>query len=230
MRPTWNDPELRAGTKIKVALWLLDEVGEGNFFTKAQLREAFPGVEQVDRRMRDLRANGWVINTNREDPGLPLNTLCFVRAGDAVWDPRARRSAPQEISSKERAAVIAADDYMCTVCGIAGGEEYPDSRRGETAQLSVSARKETLEDGSVEQRYVTQCKRCKAGGAQEAAPQLQDVLTALDMLSAAEREELAQWVRRGRRSPRRVEQLWTEFRRLPSGSRAFVADRLRHRP
>lgn len=230
MRPVWNDPELNAGTKVKVALWLLDVVGEGNVFTKAQLREAFPGVEQVDRRMRDLRPHGWVINTNREDPGLPLNTLRFARMGDAVWDPRARRSTSPELSSRERSAVLAADDYMCTVCGIAGGDEYPDSHRGETAQLSVSSKKEILADGSEERRHVTQCKRCKAGGAQDSAPQLADVLQVIDMLSTAEREELAQWVRRGRRIPRRVDQLWTEYRRLPSASRKDVAERLRTRP
>jgi hypothetical protein len=232
MRPEWNDPELSAGTRIRVALWLLAEVGEGNTFTKSQLREAFPGVEQVDRRMRDLRADGWVINTNREDPGLAPNTLCFVKAGDDVWDPRAsrRRSGP-ELSNKERMAVIAADDYLCTVCGIAGGEVYPDSRRGETAQLSVSSREEVLPDGnSLERRFVTECKRCRVGRAEGSVPQLADVLAEIDALEAADREELAQWVRRDRRRPRRVEQLWTAYRCLPSTSRDAVAERLRTQP
>lgn len=231
MRPAWNDPALRAGTRIKVALWLLDEVGEGSTFTKAQLREAFPGVEQVDRRMRDLRDDGWVINTNREDPGLPPNTLLFAKAGDEVWNPRAsRRSSAPSLTSRERAAVMAADDYMCTACGIAGGEEYPDSRRGETAQLSVSSRQEALPGGTSRQQFVTECKRCKAGAGAETAPALAEVLGGVDSLSPADREELAQWIRRGRRQPRRVEQLWTEYRRLPSSSREAVAERLRSRP
>ncbi|MFD6953569.1 hypothetical protein A6A08_22150 [Nocardiopsis sp. TSRI0078] len=229
MRPAWHDPDLRVGTRIKVALWLLDEVGEGNTFTKAQLREAFPGVEQVDRRMRDLRDDGWAINTNREDPGLPPNTLCFAKAGDDVWDPRAsRRRSEPSLSNKERAAVMAADDFMCTVCGIAGGEAYPDSRRGETAQLSVSSREEVLPDRTSQQQFVTECKRCKAGrGPRAEGPRLAEVLEAVDSLGTAEREEFAQWVKRGRRLPRRVEQLWTEYRRLPSESREAVAERLR---
>jgi hypothetical protein len=181
--------------------------------------------------MRDLRADGWVIHTNREDPGLSPNTLCFAKAGDDVWDPRAsrKRSGP-DISNKERMAVIAADDYMCTVCGIAGGEVYPDSRRGETAQLSVSSREEALPDGTTsDRRFITECKRCRAGRVEDSVPQLAYVLAEIDALEPADREELAQWVRRDRRRPRRIDQLWTEYRGLPSASRDAVAERLRTR-
>jgi hypothetical protein len=222
----WNDPTLRAGTRIRIALWLLDEVGEGSTFTKAQLRDAFPNVEQVDRRMRDLRTSGWVIDTNREDAGLAPNTLRFVKAGDEVWRPGASRG-PSTLSSKERTAIMAADDFMCTACGIAGGEPYPESRAGETAQLSVSDRRGGGGGDGAPFRYATECKRCKAGGA--SAPALDDVLTTVDALDPAEREELARWIRRGRRQPRRVEQLWTEYRRLPAGARQAVAERLRSR-
>lgn len=228
MLPAWNDPALKFGVRVRIALWLLSEVGEANTFTKADLRDAFPGVEQVDRRMRELREYGWVIHTNKEDPGLPLNTLMFAKAGDEVWKPGvARRSAASQLTSKERSAVMAADDYMCTSCGIAGGEVYPDSRRGETAQLSISSRQVELPSGSVQQQFVTECKRCKAGTNPGGAPSLVNVLEGVDGLSPLEREELAQWLRRERRQPRRVEQLWTEYRRLPADSREAVAERLR---
>jgi hypothetical protein len=39
----WNDPKLKVGSMVRAALWLVEEVGEGNTFTKEQLREAFPG-------------------------------------------------------------------------------------------------------------------------------------------------------------------------------------------
>ncbi|GAB2507598.1 hypothetical protein [Nocardiopsis aegyptia] len=228
MIPVWNDPALKAGARVRIALWLLTEVEVGNTFTKADLRDAFPGVEQVDRRMRELREHGWVIRTNKEDPGLPLNTLQFAEAGDEVWKPGvARRSAASQLTSKERSATMAADDYMCTSCGIAGGEVYPDSRRGETALLSLSSRQVKLPGGSVQQQFVTECKRCKAGTDPEEAPSLTSVLEGVDSLTPDEREELTQWLRRERRQPRRVEQLWTEYRRLPVDSRDAVAERLR---
>lgn len=54
--PDWRDEAL--GTRVRVALWLRDEVGEGRTFKKQALRSAIPGSEQVDRRMRDLRPSG----------------------------------------------------------------------------------------------------------------------------------------------------------------------------
>ena len=55
--PKWNDPKLRAGTMIRTALWLTSEVGVGNAFTKEQHRQAFAGITQADRRLRDLAHN-----------------------------------------------------------------------------------------------------------------------------------------------------------------------------
>src|SRR4029079_19025372 len=108
-------PALSAGTMVRGALWLLQVVGEGNTFTKNQLREAFPGISQVDRRIRDLRDYGWVVYSSTEDATLLAEDQRFVKAGVAVWDPKARRAAaPQNpISSKDRQAVLARDGYMC---------------------------------------------------------------------------------------------------------------------
>src|SRR3954447_17133914 len=89
--PDWRTST--AGTRVRAALWLVEVVGVGNHFTKAELREAFPGVEQVDRRMRDLRDDSWVIATNREDRSLELDELRFVSMGGRVWEPGYRRSA-----------------------------------------------------------------------------------------------------------------------------------------
>ncbi|MFC5155611.1 hypothetical protein [Streptomyces amakusaensis] len=83
-------------TKVRTALWLATEVGEGSVYTKAQLREAFPDVAQIDRRVRELRGHGWVIATNRDDPGLRSHEARFVRAGDPVWQPAIRPRALPE--------------------------------------------------------------------------------------------------------------------------------------
>ena len=71
--PDWRTS--RTGSKTRVALWLVAEVGAGGTFTKADLRAAFPAIEQVDRRMRDLRTEGWVIATYREDRSLAADEL-----------------------------------------------------------------------------------------------------------------------------------------------------------
>lgn len=92
--PDWTDKKM--SSKVRTALWLASEVGEGNVYTKAQLREAFPDVAQIDRRVRELRDYGWVIATNRDDPALRSHEARFVQAGDPIWQPGIRSRATRE--------------------------------------------------------------------------------------------------------------------------------------
>ncbi|MFB7295543.1 hypothetical protein [Streptomyces rubiginosohelvolus] len=92
--PDWTDKKM--ASKVRTALWLATEVGEGNVYTKAQLRQAFPDVAQIDRRVRELRDYGWVIATNRDDPALSSHEARFVRAGDPVWQPGVRSRGTRE--------------------------------------------------------------------------------------------------------------------------------------
>jgi hypothetical protein len=64
---------------ITGALWLAAEVGEGGVFTKEQVRQAFPGISQADRRIRDLRDYGWVIHTNTDDASLASGEQRLVK-------------------------------------------------------------------------------------------------------------------------------------------------------
>jgi hypothetical protein len=227
--PAWDDGNAKFGTKIRVALWLLTQVGVGNIFTKAQLRDAFPGVEQVDRRMRDLRQHGWMIHTNKEDASLTPNELRFVQPGEEVWKPGKAKPAAGTLTSKQRMAIMAGDDFMCVVCGIAGGETYADMPH-EAAQLSITRRASTLPSGQVVSQYVTECKRCKAGDIPGAAATLAAVMEGIDSLDLRDRQTLASWVTAGRRRPSKVETLWTQYRRLPAEARDEVENRLRSRP
>ncbi|GGU67871.1 hypothetical protein [Lentzea flava] len=91
--PRWNDPRLNLGSMVRVALWLATEVGQGNTFTQKDLRDAFPGVAQIARRMRDLRDYGWVLETSREDPTLSTEELRLTTIGTPVWNAQERRTA-----------------------------------------------------------------------------------------------------------------------------------------
>ncbi|ARF63093.1 hypothetical protein B1H20_18155 [Streptomyces violaceoruber] len=102
--PDWTDNKM--GSMVRAALWLATQVGEGNVYTKDQLRAAFPDVAQIDRRVRDLRELGWVIATNREDPQLAPNEAQFVRAGAAVWEPGVIRASRQQRQSKSLARLL----------------------------------------------------------------------------------------------------------------------------
>lgn len=222
--PRWNDQSVKRGTKIRVALWLVQEVGEGSTFTKAALRDSFPGIEQVDRRMRDLRDHGWVIHTNKEDASLTPNELRFVKAGEEVWKPGKSRS-PDTLTNKQRKEIMAADNYLCVTCGIAGGELYPDAAY-ETAQLGVTTRRTEI-DGESTVQFVTECKRCKAGGNPVAEPTPDNVIADLQALHDEDRAIVTSWIVNGRREPTPADRLWSAYLRLPAESRAAIADRLR---
>lgn len=225
--PRWDDPEFSAGTMVRGALWLVQVVGEGNTFTKNQLREAFPGVSQADRRIRDLRDYGWIVYSSTEDARLTAEDQRFVKMGVPVWDAKARRdSTPQKsVSSKERQAVLARDGYMCTLCGIAGGEPYPDDTVL-TAVLSVSRRTLVRADGREEAALVTECKRCRAG--RDSDPiSIVDAVTAVRDLEPREQRRIARWMERGRRGTTELDRAWTAFLRLPADKRQAVIDEVK---
>ncbi|MFI7350196.1 hypothetical protein ACIBSR_28590 [Streptomyces sp. NPDC049936] len=215
--PSWQDAGL--GTMKRVALWLVSVVGEGNTFTKEELRAAFPGVSQVDRRMRDLRDFGWRIDTNREDAGLDSHEQRFVKPGDPVWEPgrATRKSGTIAIGAARRREVLARDGYMCRSCGITPGETYAGTY--EAAQLDIARRDVVKADGTKATELVTECKRCRVGGRLLTAD-LEKVLTEAAALGSAERSVLSGWVAADRREFSRLEQIWSDYRSLPEESRA----------
>jgi 5-methylcytosine-specific restriction endonuclease McrA len=219
MMDDMNLPDWRTstkGTRVRAALWLLSEVGEGGAFTKGQLREAFPGVEQIDRRMRDLRTEGWVLATYREDRSLSQDELRLVQVGGAVWDPTYQSKAQSSLSDKERQNIFAADDYMCVYCGVSGGESYVDDPL-RTVKLTIS-RVQSVDGQSVQ--LATCCDRCHVATREDTATA--DLGPDIGALSEAQRSRLLLWVRNGTRSMAPEERLWAQYRRLPHAARLEV--------
>ncbi|SEB39376.1 hypothetical protein SAMN04489727_1328 [Amycolatopsis tolypomycina] len=221
MLPSWEDPNL--GTMKRVALWLIAEVGEGNEFTKEQMRAAFPGVSQIDRRMRDLRSFGWRIDTNREDPLLTSAQQRFVTRGQPVWEkgmPSRSKSAPA-IGAVRRREVISGDSNMCRSCGITPGQFYAGTFEG--AQLDIARREVVLPGGVTEKQLVTECNRCRVG-AKELTADLSAVIDRAGALSPDDRELLAGWVDADERPFSAAERVWAEYRALPADARASLRE------
>jgi hypothetical protein len=223
--PKWDDPHLKAGTMVRGALWLVSKIGEGNIFTKEQVRQVFPGVTQADRRIRDLRKFGWIIYSSNDDATLKSDEQRFVRMGLEVWNPEIRRTAASKaISAKDRQEVMAADAYQCVVCGIAGGEIYLDSPNV-TAVLSVTRRTVRSSDGHTEDQLVTECKHCRAGTDPANFADVGRLIAEIRSLDGVDRARLLRWMERGRRSPTPIDRAWTRYRQLPIATRDKV---LRH--
>lgn len=192
------------GTMVGIARWLLAEVGAGNIFTKADLRDAFPGVQQVDRRMRDLRPYGWVIDTNRQDAELASHELRFVGEGQPVWESRKRPGA-LEASPKERRKAMLDAGYMCELCGIAAGQTFfvkPFHAAVVSAYRSHGS-------------FVVMCQRCAAGATEDVlATERALALQLFEELTESDRGLFRDWVENGRR-PTKVELAWSVASRSP---------------
>jgi hypothetical protein len=222
--PRWDDPKLRHGTMVRTALWLMTEVGVGNTFTKARHRQAFTGVTQADRRLRDLRDYGWVIRTSTEDLTLRPDEQRFVAPGKPVWDRGIRKDAKvDQVTAKQREAAFSESDYQCVVCGIAGGERYPDASHV-TAVLSISRREVAMASGEKRTMLVAECKRCRAGGSGAAILDVAAILAQARELDDKDLVVLLRWMESGRRQV--LDHLWSSVRRLPLTVRNELRNRL----
>lgn len=227
--PRHDDADfLKAGTMVRGALWLVNEVGVGNTFTKEQLRQAFPGISQIDRRIRDLRDYGWVIRSNTEDATLRPEEQRFIKAGLRVWEPAERRKGGAEtLTARDRRAVFERDGYQCVVCGIGGGESYPD-RDYETAVLSAVKLTPSSENApESDPHFITECRRCKSGQATLPPADIDIVLSNVRALAEDDRGRLRRWVERGRRGPTPLDRVWSAYRQLPAELRDRMNDELK---
>lgn len=217
--PSWQNGEL--GGKIRAALWLETEVTEGNIFTKADLRKAFPGDAQIDRRLRELRDVGWRIDTSRVDPSLRQEEQRYVTKGAEVWIPGKAKAAKHKnsLTAVQRAKVMQGDNFLCRTCGIAGSESYPDDPSLE-AQLNVARRKVVLGDGTVDHLLVTECKRCGSGGEREV--NLGELLDTAAGLSQLEKEVVLGWIADNQRKQGSLETFWGIYRTLPEPAREAI--------
>ncbi|MFD0800652.1 hypothetical protein ACFQZU_04875 [Streptomonospora algeriensis] len=205
------------------ALWLVQEVGEGNVFTKEELRAAFPEKTQIDRRVRELRKHGWTINTSKEEPALEANEQRFVEQGKPVWEKgQATLSQGESVSASERRRVFNRDGNMCRSCGISAGESYVDDEFS-NAQLTIARRKVFGPEGETTVELVTECDRCRVGGRAITADPA-DVIQRARGLKGIESEIFRGWVAAGEREFSKLELLWGDLRSLPPESRVKIEE------
>ena len=213
-------------TKKRVAHHLAHDVGEGGLFTAQDLRRLCPGVEQVSRRLRDLRASGWRIESQRDDPRLPSGTYRVHTVGDPVWEDTCR-PRQRGISAVDRRRTFEQDNHTCLVCGAVAGD---DDGQGGTVRITVGhVRPRSLaESDPLGGPVRTECSRCNEATRDlfGETPDVSLLETKLRHSSRRDRNQIAAWLDAGGRVPTKAEHIYQEIRRHPAPVRQSLREYL----
>ncbi|MFI8664577.1 HNH endonuclease [Rhodococcus qingshengii] len=217
--------EIRRSSKVLVAAYIAS-IGEGSTFTKLELQEAVPDFSQVDRRMRDLRECGWVIDNYKVNPSLKPNEYLVQKIGARI-DLGERPPTPVRttIGGAKRRKILELGGNLCAVCGVPAGDPYPDlpGRRAvlTVGQITSDDRSGPDDDSNLQ----AECQRCstEAGDNTANPPEWESVLAhAQDIGTKADKARLLTWMIAQRRTPDDVERIFADWRRLPRGDRNRV--------
>lgn len=228
--PGATPAEMGKSSKAKVAHYLATNVGEGHVFTMGAVRDALPRINQIDRRMRELRELGWEIRTYRDRTNLAPNEYLLEKIGDRVWESSYVPPKKSGVSAVLRRKVFERDENRCRECGIGAGEEYPDLR-GRKARMTIGHWVPKERGGGDDfDNLRTECSICNepAKNLTETPVDPNLVKAKVKNLSRRERERLMAWVLAGRRTFDDVEEVWAMYRRIPGPAqddvRALLAD------
>jgi len=233
----WWRLRFRPGTKrkfgdeAKLAAWLTFNLKEGDTFTMADLRRALGDdapndAEHLNRRLRNLRPDGWIVPTNKDDRTLPVGTYRIDAKG---WHPGlGPRPKRDNVSAAQRRRVFERDGRRCVICGIGSNEPYPGEPNSH-AVLTVGHRIPRDRGGSNQlDNLQTECKRCNETVRQEISPSetLSDLLLDLKRLRKQELQILLEWMEAGHRVRNRVDMIYDRARRLSAAERDSLIEQL----
>jgi len=191
-------------------------IGVGVVFTRADIEAAFPGVGQIDRRVRGLRESGWTIITNRQDKNLRSGQFrCDQFGGDH------RTPGPTD---SVRRAVILRDRRQCQVCGIIAGQPYPNEPN-RTAHIEAAYR--TGARSYAAAAWEARCDRCFGADTGRPSGDADQVWAEIDNLSREDKETLRAWMEIGRRPIDSAEAALASVCALTPQERDGIADFLR---
>lgn len=181
--------------------------------------------EHLNRRLRELRKDDWILHTNKHDSSLGTDEYRLVAKGKRVWLGERRKR--DKVSSKTARMIFDRDDSRCVVCGVGAGEEYP-GEPGSKATLTVGHRVPGARLGGADPDNLrTECSRCNEPVRDQMPdPESYDeVVAEVGSLRKADAEALRQWLIRGERSRSKLDHAYGRARRLShSEQRRLVED------
>lgn len=238
-RPLWSysvHPQTgrKLGGEPRIASYLADRVGLGGTFTMRNLREALSTDdsdtntdEHLNRRMRTLRAKGWILRSSQDEGSLRPGEYRVEKIG---WKPEDGRFVANglALSQRVRASVLERDGYRCRLCGRAGGEQWPD---GDIVTLTIGHIVPQARGGAHDASNLrTECSRCnepkrEAGAARDT---FDDVRGEVRALSKRDKQRLLAWLESGERLRDHVDEIFDRVRVMGTQDTSAVEEQLRH--
>jgi hypothetical protein len=218
----------RFGGEKRIAAYLYFNVEVGETFTMRQLRESLgtdgvaESAEQLNRRLRALRPDDWVITSYKDDRTLPPDTYRLDALGTRVW--LGERNDRDQVSGATERIVMDRDGRRCVICSVGAGEGYP-GQPGSVARLTVGHRVPGARRGGASpDELQTECARHNETARDEHPdPERHDeVWPSVRGLKAVELRQMAGWLQAGRRGRTKLDIAYDRVLRLSPAERARV--------
>lgn len=237
-RPWWRVtvwPGLRRpfGAERRIEAWLAFNRSPGEMFTTSELRSVLGeddvpnNQEHFQRRLRELRKDGWEIPSVKYDRNLEVG---YYRLDAIGWHPGLGTERPKKASAVDAVTarrVLDRDGHRCVLCGIGSGEPHPRNS-DRPAVITVGHVKPGFHAGKGDiSNLRAECAICNEPLRADAAqpPTYEELLSAMRNLRTAELREIARWINAGHRIRTRADQFFDQLRMTSPGDRdRLVAD------
>jgi 5-methylcytosine-specific restriction endonuclease McrA len=231
---TWPGSKRRFGDEPKIAAYLF-YLGVGAGFTMRSLRaalgdETIPNdAEHLNRRMRQLRLrDGWAIPSARDEAvGVDEYRIRKIGWHPGTGLPRPKNTAPSAVTRRK---VFERDRRVCQICFTPGGEPYPDMP-DRKARLTLGHRipDKRADSSATVDELQTECAYCNETVRDELFDPvtLEQLRPGVRSLKRVEKAQLLKWLKDGRRTPRRVEDVYFSTLRLRPSERDDLIAELR---
>ena len=180
----------RKSSKQALLEHLLANVGK--VFVSRELQKVAGGAVEFGRRLRELRAEGWDIQTHRDSADLSPGQwrLNKKRKDKAIAFARG-------ISREMRARVLERNGFTCQMCGVAAGDIHEHNHRPARLQIGhIVDRSKGGEDEPHNLRAL--CSVCNEGSQniKPAPPKARDLLVAVRRAGLSEQKSVYEWLKK----------------------------------
>lgn len=164
----------------------------GGVFNSRELQQVANDAVEFGRRLRELRAEGWDIQTHRDSPDLSPGQwrLSSGTKGKAV-------AFTAGISKGLRARVLERNGFTCQMCGVAAGDIHAHNNRPATLQIGHIVDRSK---GGLDELHNLRalCSVCNEGSQniKPAPPSERDLLVAVRRAGASEQLAVYRWLKK----------------------------------